>query len=121
MPAKAKAKGKKAGKKPAKAKGKKPAKAGKIAKAPARDPWKVLLYPHLAEKSMNMVEMENKLVFIVKRDSTRAAIKGAVEDAFNVKALSVNMVITQKGLKKAYVKLSPEHLASDIASRMGMI
>ncbi len=40
---------------------------------------------------------------------------------FNVKVLAVNMVITQKGTKKAYIKLSPDNLASDIASRMGMI
>ena len=30
-------------------------------------PWKILQYPHLTEKSMNMVETENKLVFIVDR------------------------------------------------------
>lgn len=85
------------------------------------NPWKVLLYPHLAEKSMNMVELENKLVFMVKRNATRAQIKEAVEKGFNVKALSVNMLITTKGTKKAYIRLSPEHMASDIASRMGMI
>lgn len=115
MPAKDKPKGKKQGKKSVK-KAEKPA-----ARKADFNPWKTLFYPHLAEKSMNMVELENKLVFIVARKATRAQIKEAIEKGFNVKVLSVNMVITQKGLKKAYVKLSPEHLASDIASRMGMI
>ena len=84
-------------------------------------PWKVLMYPHLAEKSMNMVELENKLVFVVNRKANRAQIKEAVEKGFKVKVVSVNMLITQKGVKKAYVKLSPKDMASDIASRMGMI
>ena len=92
-----------------------------VKKAEKKPTWKVLLYPHLAEKSMNMVELENKLVFIVKRRAKRAEIKEAIEKGFNVKVLSVNMVITQRGLKKAYIKLSPDNLASDIASRMGMI
>jgi large subunit ribosomal protein L23 len=85
------------------------------------DPWKVLIYPHLAEKSMNMVELENKLVFIVKKDATKSRIKEAVENGFNVKVLSVNVEITMKGQKKAYIKLSPEHSAADIATRLGMI
>ena len=34
--------------------------------------WNAILYPHLAEKSMNMVEAENKLVFMVKRKATKA-------------------------------------------------
>jgi large subunit ribosomal protein L23 len=114
MPAKDKAQEKAAEKKPAEKAAKKPAKE-------EYNPWKVLHYPHLAEKSMNMVELENKLVFMVNRRATRAQIKEAVEKGFKVKVLSVNMVITQKGIKKAYIKLSPEHLASDIASRMGMI
>lgn len=101
--------------KPVKKAEKKPAEKG------VYSPWKVLLYPHLAEKSMNMVELENKLVFIVKRRAKRAEIKEAIEKGFNVKVLSVNMVITQRGTKKAYIKLSPDNLASDIASRMGMI
>ena len=29
---------------------------------PKYNPWNVLKYPHLAEKSMNMVELENKLI-----------------------------------------------------------
>jgi large subunit ribosomal protein L23 len=109
---------------------KKPVKAEKKAKAvkakPAKkelpfNPWKVLLYPHLAEKSMNMVELENKLVFVVNRNATRTEIKKSIEKGFNVKVLSVNTEITTKGDKKAYIKLHSDHMAGDIASRLGMI
>jgi len=93
----------------------------KPGKGKGYNPWDVLRYPHLAEKSMNMVELENKLVFMVSRKSTKSQIKEAVERGFNVKVLSVNVEITRKGAKKAYIKLAPENMASDIASRMGMI
>jgi large subunit ribosomal protein L23 len=85
------------------------------------NPWNILEYPHLAEKSMNLVEMENKLIFIVKRNATRKKIKEAVEKGFNVKVEKVNIETTRKGLKKAYVKLYPEYSASDIATRLGML
>ncbi|RLI97816.1 MAG: 50S ribosomal protein L23 [Candidatus Aenigmatarchaeota archaeon] len=79
------------------------------------------MYPHLAEKSMNMVEIENKLVFIVKRNATKEQIKDAVEKGFDVKVTGINVIITRKGSKKAYVKLSPDNSAADIATRLGMI
>jgi large subunit ribosomal protein L23 len=85
------------------------------------DPWKVLQYPHLAEKSMNMVELGNMLVFVVRRDAGKSEIKEAVEKGFKVKVISVNVSITRKGHKKAYIKLSDSDSAADIATRLGMI
>ncbi|MBI4175943.1 MAG: 50S ribosomal protein L23 [Candidatus Aenigmarchaeota archaeon] len=87
----------------------------------APDPWKVLVHPHMAEKSMNMVELQNRLVFIVDRRADKAAISAAVEKAFNVKVVRVNTVVTTKGVKKAFIKLAPQFSAGEIASRMGMI
>jgi large subunit ribosomal protein L23 len=89
--------------------------------SPESDPWDTLKYPHLAEKSMKMVESENKLVFMVRRNSRKKEIREAIENAFNVKVARVNFEITMKGEKKAYVKLRPEFSASDIATRMGMV
>jgi len=86
-----------------------------------KDPWKVINFPHLAEKSMNMVEFDNKLTFIVRKSATKKEIKEAVEKLFDVKVLRVQTEVTPKGVKKAYAKLGPEHSASEIASRMGMV
>ena len=85
------------------------------------DPWGVLMYPNLAEKAMNMVELENKLVFVVRKDANKNQIKEAVEKGFDVRVLQVNVEITPKGHKKAYIKLDPKDSAADIASRMGML
>ena len=83
--------------------------------------WDTVMFPQLAEKSMNMVEMENKLVFIVNKKARKDEIKDAVEGEFKVTVEKVNLVITPKGQKKAFVKLSDKDSASDIASRMGML
>jgi large subunit ribosomal protein L23 len=96
-------------------------KISKVPTLPEKDPWDTLKYPHLAEKSMKMVESENKLVFMVRRNSRKKEIKEAIENAFSVKVERVNFEITMKGEKKAYVKLRPEFSASDIATRMGMV
>lgn len=64
------------------------------------EPWDILIYPHLAEKSMKMVEGENKLVFIVRRNSSKKQIKDAIEKAFNVKVNRVNFEITARGRKR---------------------
>ncbi len=85
------------------------------------DPWNVLDYPHLTEKSMNLVERNNVLVFIVKMKATKAQVKEAVEKGFGARVVSVKVEITRKNQKKAYVRLAEGALASDIATRLGMI
>jgi ribosomal protein L23 len=79
------------------------------------DPWNVLMYPQLAEKSMNMVEIENKLVFIVNPAANKKEIREAVEKNFDVKVVGISTMITMNG------KLHEDNSASDIASRLGML
>ena len=85
------------------------------------DPWTILLYPLLTEKAIGKIESENKLVFIVKRKSNKKEIKWAAEKAFNVKILDVKTLIDRKGRKKAWIKLSKEYPAAEIATRLGML
>ncbi len=81
----------------------------------------ILKYPLSTEKSLRLLESENKLVFIVDLKATKKQVREAFEKAFNVKVQQVNLVITPKGLKKAYIKLSPESPALDIATQLGMM
>jgi large subunit ribosomal protein L23 len=85
------------------------------------DPWNILLHPLLTEKAIGMIEKENKLVFIVNRDSDKRQIKWAMEKAFDVKVNNVATMIDRKGRKKAWIKLSKEYSAGDIATRLGML
>ncbi|MCI4434155.1 MAG: 50S ribosomal protein L23 [Thermoplasmata archaeon] len=81
--------------------------------------YEVILKPYVTEKAMMLIEKENKLTFIVRRDANRKQVKWAVEKIFNVKVDSVNMLITREG-KKAIVKLKPEYRADEIAVRIGI-
>ncbi|RLG15626.1 MAG: 50S ribosomal protein L23 [Candidatus Nanohalarchaeota archaeon] len=83
--------------------------------------WDLLKFPHLSEKSIANIELQNKIVFIVKSSSKRTEIKKAVETMFDVKVEKVNMLTTTKGHKKALVRLKPDYSALDIATRLGMM
>ncbi len=84
-------------------------------------PMDVIRYPHLTEKSVSMVEEENKLVFIVEDEANKNEVKWAVEEEFDVGVVNVNTLNTMKGNKKAIVQLSEEDNAIDIATRLGML
>ncbi len=81
----------------------------------------VIRKPHVTEKTLMLMEQNNILAFIVDRRATKSQIKKAVESMLGVKVVKVNTLITPRGEKKAYVKLSPEYSAVDIASRMGIL
>jgi len=78
-------------------------------------------YPLATEKSIRLMEAENKLIFIVEVKATKHDIKKDIEKAFKVKVLKINTAIDPQGRKKAYVKLSPETPAIDIATDLGLI
>ncbi len=85
------------------------------------DPWSVLLYPHIAEKSMSMVDLQNKIVFVVRLDSSKDQIKKAFETLFDVKVAEVKTERTMQGQKKAFIRLDPKNSAADIATRLGVL
>ena len=87
----------------------------------SNDPWEILLYPLLTEKVIGKIETENKLAFIVKRTAKKRQIKWAVEKALSVRVDNVNTIIDRKGRKKAWIKLSKDTPAIDIATRLGMM
>jgi len=62
---------------------------------------KVLLAPHVSEKSAIMADASEQYVFKVVKDATKTEVKAAVESLFDVKVKSVNM-INVKGKKKVF-------------------
>lgn len=82
---------------------------------------KIIKYPLLSEKAMNAIEMENKLVFIVKQGANKEQIKKSVEKLYEVKVEEVKTLNTMKNEKKAFVKLKPEHDAMDLATDLQLI
>ncbi len=82
-------------------------------------PEDVIIKLVLTEKAFRLMEKENKLTFIVRREATKKDIKRAIESLYKVRVDKVNTLITIRGEKKAYVKLSPEYSAIDLASKLG--
>ena len=81
----------------------------------------IIKYPLSTEKSIRLLEAENKIVFVVDRKAGKEDIKAAVEELFKVKVEKVNTLLSTKGKKKAYVKLSPETPAIDLATSLGLM
>jgi len=81
----------------------------------------ILLKPLLTEKTTQLKEMASQVTFFVHPKANKIEVKRAVEEAFNVKVLKVNVVcrapLDRKkqgrvigriaGFKKAYVTLGP--------------
>ncbi|MBU2639541.1 MAG: 50S ribosomal protein L23 [Nanoarchaeota archaeon] len=86
-----------------------------------KDLYKTIKNPISTEKAVRLMEKENKLLFIVDVKSTKLDIKNAVEKLFNVKVVSVNTLNDANGRKKAYVRLSVENPAIDIATELGLM
>jgi large subunit ribosomal protein L23 len=83
------------------------------------DPYKIIYHPYVTEKTMNFMEKNNALEFVVKRDANKQQIKDAVETMFDVKVKAVNTRIT-KGGKHAVVIFMPDFKAEDIGMRIGI-
>lgn len=85
------------------------------------DPYKIIKHPLSTEKGIRLMESENKLMFVVDLKANKNQIKEAIEEMFEVKVDDIRTYITSKGKKRAYVKLSPENPAIDIATELGLM
>lgn len=83
------------------------------------DPYDIIFHPFVTEKTMNFMDKNNAIEFVVKRSASKLQIKNAVEKMFEVKVREVNTRITKKG-KHAIVTFMPEFKAEDIGMRIGI-
>lgn len=81
----------------------------------------IIKYPLATEKSIRLMEAENKLVFVVHEKATKPQIKVAIEEQFGAKVTKVRTLHTNDNTKKAYVTFDNETPAIDIATRLGLM
>jgi large subunit ribosomal protein L23 len=86
----------------------------------AEDALAIVLRPYVTEKTFDLIERQNKIVFLVDNRASKKTIKQAIETLYEVKVASVNTSFTIIG-KKAYVRLAPESPAGDLASKLGLV
>lgn len=85
------------------------------------DPYKIIKNPLTTEKAVRLMETENKLLFRVALKAKKSDIKEAIESLFKVKVDKVTTFHTPKGEKRAYIKLSQENPAIDVATELGLM
>lgn len=95
--------------------------AEKVDKGTMLHAYQTLIYPLITEKAINMIEAENKLVFVVRETATKQDVKKAVEELYGVKVDSVNIMRDTKARKRAFVRINEKYKADEIATKLGVL
>merc|ERR1712060_775549 len=85
------------------------------------DKYRIIQCPVTTESAMKKIEEINTLVFLVDIKASKPKIKEAVRAMYDVQCAKVNTLIRPDGRKKAYVHLTPDYDALDVANRIGII
>merc|ERR1711966_601522 len=85
------------------------------------DRYQILKYPLTTESAMKKIEDNNTLVFIVDVRATKLQVKDAVNSMYDIQCAKVNTLIRPDGQKKAYVRLTQDYDALDVANKIGII
>jgi len=92
-----------------------------IPHVPRMDQYRTIISPLNTESAMKKIEEHNTLVFIVDLKSNKRQIKDAVKKLYEVDAAKINTLIRPDGKKKAYVRLTADFDALDVANKIGFI
>ena len=81
---------------------------------------KIVIRPYITEKTFAMVENEQKICFLVNRESSKPKIIDAIKTLYNENPIQVETARTVYG-KKAFVKFDSSDKARDLATKIGML
>ena len=81
---------------------------------------RIIIKPHITEKTFEMVQRDGKICFIVDRAATKPQIVEAISVLYKYKVLGVNTARTIYG-KKAFVKFENIEKATNLATDIGML
>ena len=84
------------------------------------DSYSIIIKPHVTEKTMNLIDLNNEITFVVHRTANKGQIKRAFEELYEEKVEKVNTHINTRGEKVAYIKLVEEEMAEELAVRIGV-
>merc|ERR1712194_77865 len=86
------------------------------------DRYAILKYPLTTESAMKKIEENNTLVFIVDVRASKMQIKEAIKRMFEpIDVSKINTLVRPDGQKKAYVHLTQDFDALDVANKIGII
>jgi large subunit ribosomal protein L23 len=81
----------------------------------------IINHPLSTEKSIRLMESENKLIFVVDKKATKLEIKKELEELYDVRVTDVKTYITKKGQKRAYIRFADDSPAIDLATKLGLM
>ena len=97
-----------------------------------RDPRDIIIRPVITERSVELLQKQNKYTFEVAKDANKIEIKRAIEELFGVKVAKVNTMIVpgkvrRRGTvvgrrpdwKKAIVTLAEGHRIKQVDDLIG--
>jgi large subunit ribosomal protein L23Ae len=82
---------------------------------------KLFKHPITTESSMKKIQSSNTIILVFDSKAHKKNIKFLMEKIYKTKVIKINTLITPKGLKKAFIKLSPDQDALDVANKIGFI
>ena len=85
------------------------------------DKFAVISHPLSSEAAIKTIEDHNTLVFLVDKRASKPVIRRSVQDMYGIKVRKVNTLIRPDGYKKAYVVLSKQHDALEVANKIGIM
>ena len=85
------------------------------------DKLSVIKNPLSSESAIKTIEDNNTLVFIVHKRANKQMIREACQALYKLKVKKVNTLNTPRGEKKAYVALTKDQDALDVANKIGIM
>jgi len=70
---------------------------------------------------MKQIEDNNTLTFVVDLRAHKKQIASAIKSLYDIEVQRINTLVRPDGLKKAYVRLTPDHEALEVANTIGII
>jgi large subunit ribosomal protein L23Ae len=87
----------------------------------ALDEFQVINYPLATESAMKKIEDDNTLVFICDVRANKKQIGNSLKKLYDLSFTKINTLIRPDGKKKAFVRLSEDVEAAEVASRIGIM
>lgn len=81
----------------------------------------VLKFPIATEKSVSLITKSNTITYIVDYKADKTSIKKEFERMFEVKVSSINIINVPRNEKKAFIKLTKEYDASNVAMKLKLV
>ena len=81
---------------------------------------KIIINPHITEKTFELVETQKRICFIVEKTASKTAIKEAIKTLFEENPINVNTARTIVG-KKAFIEFESIETARNLATKIGML